>query len=71
MSSLNKLDKLSKASKHKSSKHQSTYKAKKTSKKLKHTMMSLEDAIHESNNSIEQVGRLMDVRKDFTKSNPN
>ena len=60
-----------KASKHKSSKHQSTYKAKKTSKKLKHTMMSLEDAIHESNNSIEQVGRLMDVRKDFTKSNPN
>jgi len=60
-----------KSSKHKSSKHKSTYKDKKTYKKLKHTMMSLEDAIFESNNSIEQVGRLMDVRKDFTKSNPN
>ena len=60
-----------KSSKHKSSKHKSTYKSKKTSKKLKHTMMSLEDAIHESNNSLIQVGRLMDVRKDFTKSNPN
>ena len=61
-----------KSLKHKSSKYKSSkYKSKKTSKKLKHTMMSLEDAIFESNNSIEQVGRLMDVRKDFTKSNPN
>ena len=61
-----------KSSKYKSSKHKSSkHKSKKTSKKLKHTMMSLEDAIFESNNSIEQVGRLMDVRKDFTKSNPN
>ena len=59
-----------KSSKYKSLKHKSSkYKSKKTSKKLKHTMMSLEDAIFESNNSIEQVGRLMDVRKDFTKSN--
>jgi cap2 methyltransferase len=33
--------------------------------------MSLEDAITYSNNSLIQVGRLMDVRKDFSKANPN
>ena len=57
-------------SKHtKQSKHKSTSRTKKQSK-LKHTNMSLEEAVFNSNNQLVQVGRLIDVRKDFTKSNP-
>jgi len=42
-----------------------------THKLLKHSNISLKDALFNSNNSLVQVGRLMDVRKDFTKINPN
>ena len=44
----------------------------KPNKSLTHSNMSLEDAITYSNNSLIQVGRLMDVRKDFfTTDDPN
>ena len=38
--------------------------------KLRRINVSLEDAISYSNNSLIQVGRLIDVRKDFNKTNP-
>ena len=58
----------------KTKKHGSKYNIKKTKshKLLSNTTMSLEDAITYSNNSLIQVGRLMDVRKDFfTTDDPN
>ena len=62
-----------KSSKHKSSKHKSSTNKLKSTKKqsqFKHSNISLEDAIFNSNNQLIQVGRLIDVRKDFTKANP-
>jgi hypothetical protein len=56
-------------SKHKSSKYNSTSKTKKQSN-LRYSNMSLESAVFNSNNQLVQVGRLIDVRKDFTKANP-
>jgi len=56
---------ISKTKKHVSHKSHKSYKS------LHHSTMSLEDAVIHSNNSLIQVGRLMDVRKDFTKVNPN
>ena len=50
---------------------QKSHKPHKSQKSLKHSTMSLEDAITYYNNSLIQVGRLMDVRKDFSKANPN
>ena len=58
---------------HKSSKHKSSTNKLKSTKKhshFKHSNISLEDAIFNSNNQLIQVGRLIDVRKDFTKANP-
>jgi hypothetical protein len=55
-----------KQSKHKSTKHKSTSRT----KKLRQSNMSLEEAVFNSNNQLVQVGRLIDVRKDFTKANP-
>jgi len=38
---------------------------------FKHTNLSLDKALFNSNNSIVQVGLMIDSRKDFTKANPN
>ena len=56
-------------SKHKTSKYKSSSKTKKQSK-LRHSNMSLEESVFNSNNQLVQAGRLIDVRKDFTKENP-
>jgi len=55
----------------KNAKIKSLYKTKKNARKFKYTTMSLEDVISISNNSIIHVGRLIDVRKDFTKTDPD
>lgn len=64
-----------KSSKHTSSKHKSlsknNQKQKKTVSSLKHSTISLKDAIYKSNKSLIHAGTLIDDRKDFTKSNPN
>ena len=59
----------------KSSKTQKTQKSKKSSKTQKsrfqyNASVSLEEAVFNSNNQLIQVGRLIDSRKDFTKTNP-
>jgi hypothetical protein len=42
-----------------------------TNSLFKRQNLSLDDALFDSNNSIVQVGRIIDSRKDFTKANPN
>ena len=42
-----------------------------SSKILKYSIFSLNEAIFQSNNSLIQVDRLLDVRKDYTKDNPS
>lgn len=65
------------SSKHKSSKHKSLQKKsiqklnKKTVSLLKHSSISLKDAIYKSNKSLIHAGTLIDDRKDYTKVNPN
>ena len=62
-----KKTKKSNNSSHKLTHKQSTHKS---LLKYKHNV-SLEEAVFNSNNQLIQVGRLMDVRKDFSKVNPN
>ena len=57
-----------KSSKHKLSKYRITTKK---NSHLIHSNISLEEAIVNSNNQLVQVGRLIDVRKDFTKADPD
>ena len=62
------------STKHKLSKHKSSTNKLKSTKKhshFKHSNMSLEESIFISNNQLIQAGRLMDVRKDFSKKYPN
>ena len=62
------------STKHKLSKHKSSTNKLKSTKKhshFKHSNMSLEESIFNSNNQLIQAGRLMDVRKDFSKKYPN
>ena len=62
-----------KTTKNKNTKNKTTKNKSKTlylSPFLKNKIISLENAIYYSNNSLIQVGRLIDVRKDFTKTNP-
>ena len=68
----------SKSSKSKRKTKKQAYKMSKMSKKSKKSKksmfrrknISLEEAIFNSNNQLVQVGRLIDVRKDFSKANP-
>jgi len=63
-----------KSTKSSKSSYTSTSRTKLTSRTnslFKRQNVSLDDALFDSNNSIVQVGRMIDSRKDFTKANPN